>query len=52
MEIKIMEEKLKKDFKRYKSLEMTTRDETYKLAYSMLANYIEELLEILKEKRN
>ena len=38
--------KIKKDLKRYKTLELATRDETYELAYSMIVDYLEELLEL------
>lgn len=36
---------MKKDLKRYKTLEQTTKNEDYKLAYSMLVDYLEEILE-------
>jgi len=40
---------MKKDLKRYKTLEQTTKNEDYKLAYSMIADYIEDKLEEVKE---
>lgn len=39
---------MNKDLKRYKTLEQTTKNEDYKLAYSMLADYIEDKLEEIK----
>lgn len=34
---------IKQDIKRYKTLEETTKNEDYKLAYSIIADYLEEL---------
>lgn len=49
MTIEQIKEKLKKDLKRYKTLQQISKDETYKLAHSMLADYIEETLEEIKK---
>ena len=38
---------IKQDAKRYRTLEETTKNEDYKLAYSIVADYLEE---ISKEK--
>ena len=37
--------RIRKDIKRYKTLEQTTKNEDYKLAYSMMVDYLEEILE-------
>lgn len=37
--------RIRKDIKRYKTLEQTTKNEDYKLAYSMIVDYLEEILE-------
>lgn len=37
--------RIRKDIKRYKTLEQTTKNEDYKLAYSMMVDYLEEKLE-------
>lgn len=44
-----IQEKLKKDLKRYKTLQQISKNEEYKLAHSMLADYIEEALEEIKK---
>lgn len=36
---------INKGIKRYKTLQQTTQNEDHKLAYSMLADYLEELKE-------
>lgn len=38
-----LKEHINKDIKRYKTLQQTTQNEDHKLAYSMLADYLEEL---------
>lgn len=45
MTIDNIKSKLKQDCKRYKTLEQISKDEDYKLAYSMIADYLEELVE-------
>ena len=49
MTIKEIQSKLNKDIKRYKTLSEINRDEGYKLAYSMISNYLKELLEEIKK---
>lgn len=44
-----IQEKLKKDLKRYKTLQQISKNEEYKLAHSMLADYIEETLEEIRK---
>lgn len=44
-----IQEKLKKDLKRYKTLQQISKNEEYKLAHSMIADYIEETLEEIKK---
>lgn len=39
-----LKEQIKKDAKRHRALEQTTEDESYKLAHSMTADFLEELL--------
>lgn len=46
-----IQEKLKKDLKRYRTLQQISKNEEYKLAHSMLADYIEETLEEIKKWR-
>ncbi len=41
---------MKKDLKRYRTLEEATKDEEYQLAYSMISDYIEDKLEEIKEQ--
>lgn len=38
--------KIKKDFKKYNTLAQTTKEEDYQFAFNMLANYLEEILDI------
>lgn len=45
MTIETIKTKFKKDLKRYRTLQEVTKEESYQLAYSMLADYIEEVLE-------
>lgn len=45
MTTKEIKSKLKKDMKRYKTLEQISKEEDYKLAYSMIADYLEEVIE-------
>lgn len=40
--------KIEKDLKKYKTLVKTARDENYQLGFNIIANYLEELLEIEK----
>ena len=40
---KKLKERIKKDAKRYRTLEETTKNEDYKLAYSIIADYLKEL---------
>ncbi len=42
-EYKKLKEKIKQEIKRQRTLEQTTKDESYKLAHSMTADYLEEL---------
>lgn len=49
MTIKEIQNKLNKDIKRYKTLSEINRDQEYKLAYSMISNYLKELLEEIKK---
>ncbi len=42
---KKLKEKIQKGIKRHRTLEQTTEDESYKLAHSMVADDLEELLE-------
>lgn len=42
-----LKNRLRKDAKRYRTLQETTKNEDYKLAYSIVADYLEE---ISKEK--
>lgn len=46
-----IQEKLKKDLKRYRTLQQISKNEEYKLAHSMIADYIEETLEEIKRWR-
>ncbi len=45
MTIEQMQKDLKKDLKRYRTLEQATKEEEHQLAYSMIADYIEDKLE-------
>ena len=45
MTIEQIQKDLKKDLKRYKALEKISKEEDYRLAYSMMADYIEDKLE-------
>lgn len=46
-EYKKLKEKIKQEIKRHRTLERTTEDESYKLAHSMVADYLEELEEVI-----
>lgn len=47
-EYECLKSEMKKDLKRYRTLEQTTKDEDYQLAYSIIADYIEDKLEEMK----
>lgn len=49
MTIPQIKSKLKKDIKKHRTLEKISREEDFKLAHSMIADYLEELLEEIKE---
>lgn len=40
-----LKKQIKQEIKRHRTLEQTTEDESYKLAHSMVADELEELLE-------
>lgn len=52
MTIEQIQKDLKKDLKRYRTLQQATKDEEYQLAYSMIADYIEDKLEEIENRRN
>ncbi len=39
-----LKKQIKQEIKRHRALEQTTEDESYKLAHSMTADFLEELL--------
>lgn len=39
---KKLKEQIKKDIKKYRTLEKASKNEDYRLAYSMIADYLEE----------
>lgn len=49
MKIEQIQKQLKKDLKRYRTLEQISREEDYQLAYSMIADYIEDKLEEIEK---
>lgn len=49
MTIEQIKSKLRRDYKRHKSLEELSKNEEYKLAHSMIADYLEEFIEEIKE---
>ena len=45
MTIEELKRKLKRDMKKHRTLEKASKEEDFKLAHSMIADYLEELIE-------
>lgn len=49
MTIQEIKRKLKRDMNKHRTLEKVSREEDFKLAHSMIADYLEELIEEIEE---